>query len=110
MRFAVDDFGVGYSSLSYLTRFPFKTIKIDRSFARGLQGNARHLEMYRAILALGRSLDAQVVAEGVETAEIAQLLVGIGCTLQQGFVHGRPCPIGEITNAVASSPFGKVES
>ena len=110
VRFAVDDFGVGYSSLSYLTRFPFKTIKIDRSFARDLQSNARHLEMYRAIVALGRSLEAQVVAEGVETAEIAQLLVGIGCTLQQGFVHGRPCPIGDIAAAAATSPFAGVES
>jgi predicted signal transduction protein with EAL and GGDEF domain len=110
IRFAVDDFGVGYSSLSYLTRFPFKTIKIDRSFARELQDNPRHIEMFRAILAIGRSLDAQVVAEGVETEEVARLLVGIGCTLQQGFVHARPCPIGEVAAAAARSPFARADA
>lgn len=98
VAFSVDDFGVGYSSFSYLTRLPLQSIKIDRSFVDGVEHNLPNRETIRAILALARSLGMQVVCEGVETAAAASLLRELGCHLQQGYFHGRPCPKAEIAN------------
>ncbi|MEA2856605.1 MAG: diguanylate cyclase, partial [Methylobacteriaceae bacterium] len=87
---AMDDFGTGYSSLSTLQAFPFDKIKIDRSFVDRLPGNAQAVSIMRAILALGRSLNIPVLAEGIETAEHLNFLRQEGCDEGQGFLLGRP--------------------
>ena len=108
VAFSVDDFGVGYSSFAYLTRLPLQSIKIDRSFVDGVEHNLPNRETIRAILALARSLGMQVVCEGVETAAAASLLRDIGCRLQQGYFHGRPCPKAEIREDKRASATGPV--
>ncbi len=87
---AMDDFGTGYSSLSYLSRFPFDKIKIDRSFIKPLGKNASTDAIVTSIIGLGRSLDVQITAEGVENQEQVTLLRAAGCNLVQGFLLGRP--------------------
>jgi EAL domain-containing protein (putative c-di-GMP-specific phosphodiesterase class I) len=82
---AIDDFGTGYSSLAYLHRFPADVIKIDRSFIERLGGSESDTELLRTIVQLGQSLRMVTVAEGVETAEQANALRGMGCELAQGF-------------------------
>ncbi|ATD67697.1 histidine kinase [Luteimonas chenhongjianii] len=90
---AVDDFGTGFSSLSYLSRFPVGRLKIDRSFIAGLaasDGTGRAVEVTRAIIQLGKALRMQVLAEGVESNEDERLLREYGCDEVQGYLHSRP--------------------
>lgn len=93
---ALDDFGTGYSSLSYLCRFPFSKLKIDRSFAAALDHSASARNVLRAIVKLGHGLGMTVTAEGIETARQLSLLRDIGCDLAQGYLLGRPAPLGEL--------------
>lgn len=92
---ALDDFGTGYSSLSYLHRFPLRMLKIDRSFIAELGDgpNSASAGCVKAILALARSLEMEVVAEGIETAAQHEALLALGCELGQGYLLGRPLPI-----------------
>jgi len=90
---ALDDFGTGYSSLSYLTEFPIKTIKIDKAFISDITTDKRKLELVRAIISLGRSLTAELVAEGVETSEQAACIDRLGCHIIQGYLYARPMPV-----------------
>jgi diguanylate cyclase (GGDEF)-like protein/PAS domain S-box-containing protein len=92
VRISMDDFGTGYSSLSYLRSFPFDKIKIDRSFVQEMATSADAAAIVRAIVNLGASLNIQVTAEGIETAEAAALLSEQGCTEGQGFFFSRPRP------------------
>ncbi|MFN4100939.1 MAG: EAL domain-containing protein [Pararhodobacter sp.] len=96
---ALDDFGTGYSSLETLRAFPFDKIKLDRSFVEHLDTNPQTAAMVRAILALGRSLNIPVLAEGIEKAEQMAVLKLEGCDEVQGYLFGRPQPIGEIVEA-----------
>jgi diguanylate cyclase (GGDEF)-like protein/PAS domain S-box-containing protein len=89
VRLALDDFGTGYSSLSYLSRFPVDILKMDRSFLRdGATPEARGLA--KAVLALGATLELDVVAEGIELTDQWRTLHGLGCALGQGFLFGHP--------------------
>lgn len=92
MSVAVDDFGIGHSSLSYLKRFPVDTLKIDQSFLREIDGNSDDLAIVTAIVALGRSLQLKVLAEGVETADQLKVLRGLGCDGAQGLYFSEPVP------------------
>jgi predicted signal transduction protein with EAL and GGDEF domain/FixJ family two-component response regulator len=100
VRIALDDFGTGYSSLGYLSRFPIDTLKIDRSFVAGLGTDASCSAIASAIIALGRSLDMDIVAEGVETVVQQAFLADHGCTELQGFLFGRPRPAAELADAL----------
>lgn len=92
LRFSIDDFGTGFSSLSYLRQLPLYEIKIDRSFIGNLPHDAASAGIVRSILSMGSHLDLNVVAEGVETREQSQFLLTHGCAVQQGWLHGRPAP------------------
>ena len=90
VKIAIDDFGTGYSSLLYLKRMPASELKIDRAFVRDLENNAEDAAIVSSIVALGRSLQLQVVAEGVETEAQRDFLDQLGCDLLQGYHLGKP--------------------
>ncbi len=90
LSIAVDDFGTGYSSLSYLKKFPIDALKIDRSFVMELDDGGDNVSICGAIIALAKSLNLRVIAEGVETAEHQQLLAMLHCDEMQGFYFARP--------------------
>ena len=93
--FSLDDFGVGYSSLSYLKRLPLDQLKIDRSFVSDVLSDVNDAVIVRTILALAHNLELEVVAEGVENSDQVDFLVNNGCSRFQGYHFGRPVPIKE---------------
>ncbi len=95
IKLAFDDFGTGYASLSYLTRFPLARIKIDRSFVRNITDNAEHAAIVRSLIAMAHNLCLEVIAEGVETEAQAAFLLAENCEEAQGFLYARPLPAAE---------------
>jgi EAL domain-containing protein (putative c-di-GMP-specific phosphodiesterase class I) len=95
VRISMDDFGSGYSSLSYLQAFPFDKIKIDRAFVINLGKTPQSANIVSAVIDLGHGLEMSIVAEGVETAEQLAFLAQEGCDAVQGYLLGKPAPIGQ---------------
>ena len=96
-KLSLDDFGTGYSSLSYLHRFPIDTLKIDRSFIQTMEPDSNNYEIVRTILSLAETLNLDVVAEGVETAEQVDILKQLNCTMVQGYFFARPLATEDAT-------------
>jgi diguanylate cyclase len=88
----IDDFGTGYSSLSYLAELPAQTLKIDRTFVQRLSESPNNERVVQAIVALGKAMNLEVIAEGVETAQQLDLVKRFGCDLAQGFLLAKPMP------------------
>ena len=107
VKIAMDDFGTGYSSLGYLRRFPFDKIKIDRSFINDIGENEDADALIRAIIGMGRALKMNVIAEGVETLEQADILLEEGCEQVQGFLYGRPMPKRDIETLLSALKLTK---
>ncbi|CAM4329888.1 EAL domain-containing protein [Deinococcus marmoris] len=98
---SIDDFGTGFSSLSYLVRLPINLLKIDRSFVTGLSDTSTNFPVVKAILDLAKSLNLGVIAEGVETPEECRSLEQLGCSLGQGYLFARPQVASEIFSSAA---------
>lgn len=107
IQWSLDDFGTGYSSLSQLKRFPFEQIKIDQSFVRDLLSDKRNMAIVETIIRLARNLNLSIIAEGVETEAQLQALSDAGCALYQGYLVGRPMPLGELGIINAAAPREK---
>jgi len=103
VKVAIDDFGTGYSSFTYLSRFPIDELKIDRSFIHGLTSQRGSPAIVGAMIALGRALNLQVVAEGVETPQQLEFLRARNCHQYQGFLCSRPAPPGPLTTLLQRS-------
>lgn len=109
VRISMDDFGSGYSSLSYLQAFPFDKIKIDRAFVMNLGRNPQSAAIVRAVIGLGHGLEMSIVAEGVETQEQLGFLAEVGCDAVQGYFIGKPLPIGQYAALVGRDDGNAVE-
>ena len=96
LRLSIDDFGTGYSSLAYLYRFPVDELKIDGMFVQALTEHPDQRSLVSAMVAMGRALDLDIVAEGIETAEQASQLSALGCEMAQGYFFSRPKPPGSL--------------
>ncbi|WP_428775183.1 EAL domain-containing protein [Vibrio sp.] len=92
VKIAIDDFGTGYSSLAYLHRLPFDCLKIDKTFVDKLNRQDLHQSIVAAIIQVTRSMDINLVAEGIENQDQAEMLTELGCPNGQGFLYGRPMP------------------
>jgi EAL domain-containing protein (putative c-di-GMP-specific phosphodiesterase class I) len=96
IRIALDDFGTGYASLTHVKQFPVDCIKIDRSFIRDLEDDPNDEAIVTAVIGLGKSLNLEVVAEGVETPGQAHRLLMKGCDVAQGYLYGRPMSAAQV--------------
>ena len=102
VRIAMDDFGTGYSSLAYLQRLPIDVLKIDRSFIAPMLKDADSVAIVRAVLGLASALGMTTTAEGVETAELAETLVALGCDVAQGYYFAKPLSADDAYNYLLS--------
>jgi diguanylate cyclase (GGDEF)-like protein len=105
VHLSIDDFGIGYSSLSYLRQLPVSELKIDRSFVTNLVVDAQDETIVRSTIDLGHNLGLQVVAEGVETNEVADRLRVLGCDIAQGFGICRPLAFEQLTTWLVNTSF-----
>ena len=103
---SLDDFGTGYSSMSYLATLPVDGLKIDRSFVSVMGSRAESITLSRLVVQLAASLDLTTVAEGVETAEQADLLRGMGCQYGQGYLWSRPVPFEDYVELLSGPAVG----
>ncbi len=102
IRLAIDDFGTGYSSLSYLKRFNVDRIKVDKSFVRNIVGDRNDIAIVKAIIAMARSMEIELTAEGIEEVQQAERLLAYGCQWGQGYLFGRPMPAEKLEQLLGS--------
>jgi diguanylate cyclase (GGDEF)-like protein/PAS domain S-box-containing protein len=105
VRFSMDDFGTGYSSLAYLTKLPLDQLKIDQSFIRNIEERDSDAVIVQTIIAMAKTLEIEVIAEGVETQRHRDILAQAGCFLCQGYLFGRPAPIEEFSKIIQNKMF-----
>jgi len=110
VRVATDDFGIGYSSLSLLQKFPFDKIKIDRTFVQEMSKSASSLSIVRAVVALAKGLGIPSTAEGVENLEQLETVIAEGCTEMQGYLLSHPLPEKDVTKFLMSRKNAVVSS
>jgi EAL domain-containing protein (putative c-di-GMP-specific phosphodiesterase class I) len=103
VRLAIDDFGIGYSSLGYLKRFPVDSVKVDRAFVMALGHGPDDAALVAAIIAMAAALSLDVTAEGVETREQLDILRNMSCHRAQGFHFARPMTAAAITDLVTNA-------
>jgi EAL domain-containing protein (putative c-di-GMP-specific phosphodiesterase class I) len=101
----VDDFGTGYSSLSYIQKLPLAELKIDKTFVNDMTDNQRSVAIVKAIIALGQTMGAVIVSEGVETEPQRQRLLELGCNLIQGFLVARPMARAALEEHIANNDW-----
>jgi EAL domain-containing protein (putative c-di-GMP-specific phosphodiesterase class I) len=101
LQFALDDYGTGYSSLTYLKRLPVNILKIDQSFVRDMLNDPEDLAIIEGLIGLAKAFHYQVIAEGVETASHGERLLALGCDLAQGYAIARPMLGSELPGWVA---------
>jgi EAL domain-containing protein (putative c-di-GMP-specific phosphodiesterase class I) len=106
LKLHLDDFGTGYSSLSYLHQLPVDALKIDRSFVSNMMTDATSASIVESIVALGHTLGAQVIAEGVETEDQLERLRRLKCDLAQGYYFSRPLEVEQVTALIAPRGAG----
>ena len=104
VRIALDDLGTGYSSLAWLSAFPIDVVKLDRSMIAGLDSDQPRTTMVRGFVQVFQDLGLSVVAEGIETEHQRQALLAMGCSLGQGYLFGRPCPLHQPPWRAQNSP------
>ena len=104
---ALDDFGTGYSSLGYLKDFPVHSVKIDRSFVKDIDTDARDNALVRSIISMAHNMGLTVTAEGVETVTQRALLEELGCDELQGYLFSRPVPEAEATGLLRAGTRGQ---
>lgn len=100
---SLDDYGTGYGSLHYLQRYPIKTLKLDITFVREIARSNVSLKLVMSSIHMARALDLNVVAEGVESADVARILEDLGCTYAQGYLYSKPRPLNELCAALAAT-------
>jgi EAL domain-containing protein (putative c-di-GMP-specific phosphodiesterase class I) len=106
VRLAIDDFGTGYSSLSYLREFPLDLLKIDKSFIDDVGAMSGERELTRAIIELGKTLDLELVAEGIERGDQVSRLTSLECDLGQGFYFARPLDAAAVDQLLSELTAG----
>jgi len=108
--FSIDDFGTGFSSLTYLKRLPFDQLKIDQSFVRGLVENSTDEAIVKAIIVMAKSMDLNLIAEGVETDQQLAYLSGFGCSNYQGYFFSKPLVVAQFTEFIKNHAQSIAES
>jgi diguanylate cyclase (GGDEF)-like protein/PAS domain S-box-containing protein len=110
IRLSIDDFGAGYSSLSYLKKLPVTEVKVDKSFIIGMSGNVDDAVIVRSTIDLAHNLGLKVAAEGVESQAVLDRLIAMGCDQAQGYFISRPIPAPELARWLSDSPWGMKRS
>ena len=110
LSLAIDDFGTGYSSLSYLKQLPISKLKIDRSFIHDINEDKDDATLVQAIIAMGKSLNLKLIAEGVESTSHEEFLLALGCDFAQGYLYSKPVPAEEIQKMFSAASKSNVIS